>query len=273
MTDSAALVLGSPRSESPFGDKDPRGTVLSIAYRASDCMRCLPTALIHFFVVESRTLWMVWLTGYLTAIGREKFEPEQLHHATWKFETCPGKLNYTVLCYVVAFILVNTCSLVARCGVCASFEDGKYLAFTFDLALSRRYRIMSYLLIVLIWAVFIFAMTISGSWWAFLTTFGANFLAVFFLSTELLGKECKRFKDQSCVVSSTKTPAIDWSTDAFQNIKFSRTICALFSQTNDAFALKLTKACWKATGETYKSLWNCVSDECLENSLEIKPFD
>lgn len=264
-----------------LGDRDPRGPVKSYAYRATACVRCLPTALIHFFFVESRSVLMVWVTGYLTAIQAEELSPTKFKvvHSAWKFDTVPGMLNLIVLLYVIVFILINMVFLVKKCGVCASFEDGKYLAYSYDLELAKRYKIMVYILLVLIWGVMVrfyiytrFEATEDkqmASLYEFAANYGMNFLTVVGLTAALLNNQAKRTKRKCCQCIPNITH-IDWTTNTFQEIKFTRTITDLFAQTNDAFAAELTEACWQAKSGHYEDLWNLVSDQDLEKALQIR---
>lgn len=260
-----------------LGENDPRGHVWNLGYRATSLVRCLPTALFHFLFVESRCIILVWLTGYLSAIRSQTFRVEK---ELWTFTSVFGIMNLTILMYVAAFVGINTIFMVRTCGFCASFEDGRYLAYSYSLETTNRYKIMVYLLMFLIWGSFgcsfIFLCFLPGehdkqlSPEGFFKMFGSQFMAVVGLTGALL-YEGKQYKDNrlGCEIDFVG-PDVDWNTDTFKDIKYTRTIRDLFVETNDAFAARLTIACWKAKGKKFRSLWNFVHDDSLEEALKIE---
>lgn len=264
-----------------LADNDPRGPVLHPGYRATALVRSLPTALIHFLIVESRSIILVWLTDFLTAAVSQDMmmaRKKEFLWNIWEMNNVFGICNLIVLIYVASFVGINTILMVWSCGICASFEHGKYLAFTYDLEQTKLYRIMVYMLMVLLWGVlccFFIVLVVKNKWFSlkeFWVTFGSNFLAAVALTGALLQNEGKRWKDKCCTVTEPIEPDIDWKTNTFKNMKFTRTIKDLFVQTNDSFAARITIGCWKATGNNFRSLWSHVHDDYLEEALRIEPY-
>merc|ERR1712190_233258 len=66
------------------------------------------------------------------------------------------------------------------------------------------------------------------------------------------------------------TPDLNYSSDAFLNVKFTRTLQAFFTPTNDEFASKLGTAILfaRSTGNGTK-LRECVEAECFKNALDL----
>jgi len=271
----------SARRKSALGENDPRNQrVVNVWYRATALVRCLPTAIIHFLLVETRSIWLVWFTGYLTAIQSQKFRFEKY---LWTFSNIFGTMNCIVFIYVASFVFLNLVCMKRQCGWLCAFEDGHYLAFSYDLETSKTYRVGVVLLTVLISVVFVLSFIFLCFWVGeddekigvsdFFTDFGANFFMVVGMSGALMLQESKIYKDSCCKVNDMEQPDVNWKTDTFQNIKYTRTIRDLFMETNDSFAARLTLGCWKATGKNpnFRTLRNYVHDDFLEEALNIEP--
>merc|ERR1719464_2429602 len=114
---------------------------------------------------------------------------------------------------------MNLVYMKMHCGWLCSFEDGHYLAFTYDLETSKTYRVGVIILIVLLWVVFVLSFMFLCFWvdnqgmkvdvFNFFTDFGANFFMVVGMSGALLMQESKIYKDSCCKVQDMQEPDVN----------------------------------------------------------------
>merc|ERR1712194_405336 len=91
------------------------------------------------------------------------------------------------------------------------------------------------------------------------------------LAIGLAMMELKVKKKHCCCTIEFAAPDLDWNGEAFQNVKFTRTIRDLFLQSNDAFANKVMVALWVATSsKDGGKLFQCVEKESWDEALKIK---